>query len=114
MEDACFPPEPVLEAKPPRGAPGDGFVFRGKNFDGNLRDCDGDPARDVRVEFLQDGRTWEFGRLVSDKGSRLAARLEVPADAGSGRATVRATYGQGPPEDPYGRASAEAKFLVTE
>lgn len=114
MEDACFPPEPVLEAKPSRGGPGDGFVIRGKNFDGNLRDCDGDPARDVRVEFLQDGRTWELGRLVSDKDSRLAAKLEVPADARPGRATVRATYGQGPPEDPYGRTSAEARFLVTE
>jgi hypothetical protein len=114
IEDACFPPDPVLEAKPSRGAPGDGFGIRGENFDGNLRDCDGDPARDVRVEFLQDGRKWELGRLVSDKNSRLAAKLEVPADAGPGRATVRATYGQGPPEDPHGRTSAEARFLVTE
>lgn len=114
IEDACLPPEPVLEAKPSRGAPGDGFGIRGRNFDGNLRDCDDDPARDVRVEFLQDGRTWELGRLVSDKDSRMAAKLEVPADARPGRATVRATYGQGPPEDPYGRASAEVRFLVTE
>ncbi|QIN82100.1 hypothetical protein GBA63_05160 [Rubrobacter tropicus] len=113
-EAACASPEPILEAKPALGAPGDEFGIRGRYFDGNLTDCDDDPARGVRVEFLQDGRTWELGRLVSDKDSRLAAKLEVPADVGSGRATVRATYGQGPPQDPYGRASAEARFLVTE
>jgi hypothetical protein len=114
IEDACYPPEPILEVEPPRGAPGDGFGIRGKNFDGNLRDCDGDRARDVRVEFSQGGRTWELGRLVSDKGSRLDAILEVPADARPGRATVRAAYGQGPPDAPFGRRSAEAGFFVTE
>jgi hypothetical protein len=114
IEDACFPPEPVLEAKPHRGAPGDGFGIRGKNFDGNLRDCDDDPARGVRVEFLQDGRTWELGRFVSDEDSRLAAKLEVPADARPGPATVRTTYGKGAPEGPYGPVSAKARFLVTE
>jgi hypothetical protein len=114
IEDACFSPEPVLETKPSRGAPGDGFGIRGKNFDGNLRDCDDDPARGVRVEFLQDGRTWDLGRLASDEDSRLAAKLEVPADARPGPATVRTTYGKGSPKGPYGPASAKARFLVTE
>ena len=111
--DACFPPDPILKAKPSRGAPGDGFGIRGEHFDGDLRDCDGDPARDVRVEFLQDGRTWELGRLVSGKDSRLAAKLKVPTDARPGRATVRATYGRGSSEDPYGPQSTEARFFVT-
>jgi hypothetical protein len=109
---ACFSLPPVLEARPARGAPGDEFGIRGEHFDGDLRDCDDDPARDVRIEFLQDRRTWDLGVLVSDKDSRLAAKLRVPADAGPGRAVVRATLGKGPPEDPYGRQSAEARFLV--
>jgi hypothetical protein len=107
-EAECASLGPILEARPARGAPGNEFGIRGSYFDGNLRDCDNDPARDVRVEFLQDGRRWELGILISDKDSRLAAKLEVPANARPGRATVRATYGQGPPEDPYGRASVEA------
>ena len=113
-EAACGYPETSLEARPHRGAPGDEFGIRGRYFDGNLRDCDNDLARDVRVEFLQGGRRWDLGRLTSDEDSRLAANLEVPADARPGRATVRATYGQGPPGDPYGRSSAEARFFVTE
>ncbi len=113
-DGACISPGSMLKAMPARGAPGDEFGIRGSHFDGNLRDCDNDPARDVRVEFLQGGRRWDLGRLTSDEDSRLAAKLEVPADARPGRATVRATYGQGPPEDPYGRSSVEARFFVTE
>ncbi len=113
-DEACISPESILEARPARGAPGDEFGIRGRYFDGNLRDCDNDPARDVRVEFLQGGSRWDLGRLSSDKDSRLAANLQVPAEARPGRATVRATYGQGPPGDPYGRSSAEARFFVTE
>ena len=111
---ACATPEPILEARPARGAAGDEFGIRGRYFDGDLRDCDNDPARDVRVEFLQDGRRWELGRLASDEDSRLVARLEVPADAKPGRATVRATYGQGPPGNPYGQTTTEAGFFVLE
>ena len=111
---ACATPEPILEARPARGAAGDEFGIRGRYFDGNSRDCDNDPARDVRIEFLQDGRTWALGRLVSDENSRLAAQLRVPADAKPGRATVRATYGQGPPDDPYGQTTTEAGFFVLE
>lgn len=113
-EGACFSPEPILEAQPSRGAPGDEFGIRGKNFDANLRDCDDDPARDVRVEFLQGGRTWQLGSVEAYKGSRIAAKLEVPTNARPGRATVRATYGQGPPEVPYGRTPPEVRFFVTE
>jgi len=118
---ACASPAPVLEARPARGAPGDAFRVRGKHFVAGFSVCDDTgpdlsaqtvPARDVRVEFRQGGRTWELGRIEADKGSRLAARLEVPADARPGRATVRATYGHGPAEAPYGRVSAEARFSV--
>lgn len=112
-DSACAYPASTLRARPARGTPGDGFRLNGRYFDGDLRDCDDDPARDVRIEFLQDGKAWALGRFVSDENSRLAAQLRVPADAGPGRAVVRATYGQGPPEDPYGRQSVEARFLVT-
>ena len=112
-EAECASPGPILEARPARGAPGYEFGIRGRYFDGDLRDCDSDPARDVRVEFLQDGMRWDLGRLVSDKDSRLAAKLEVPADARPGRATVRATYEQRSPEDPRGETSIEARFFVT-
>lgn len=111
-EAACFSPEAILEAQPSRGAPGDEFSIRGKNFVADLGYCDDNPARNVRVEFLQDGKTWKLGSVEADKGLRIAAKLEVPAGAGPGRATVRATYGQGPPEAPYGRVSAEARFSV--
>lgn len=112
-EAACGWPEPTLQARPPRGAPGDGFGVRGRYFEADVRDCDKDPARKVRVEFLQGGRTWQLGSVEVSKGSRLAARLEVPADASPGRATVRATYEQRTPEDPRGKTSVEARFFVT-
>jgi hypothetical protein len=99
--------------KPSRGTPGYDVGIRGKHLDGNLRDCDDDPARDVRTEFLHDGRTWDLGSLVSDKDPRLAAKLRVPAGARLGRATVRTTHGQGTPRAPYGRQSAEARVFVT-
>lgn len=111
-DSACAYPASTLRARPARGAPGDGFRLNGRYFDGDLRDCDDDPARDVRIEFLQDGKTWALGRFVSDENSRLAAQLRVPADARPGRATVRATYGQGPPGDPYGQTTTEARFFV--
>ena len=113
-DGACAYPASTLRAHPARGAPGDGFRLNGRYFDGDPRDCDDDPARDVRVEFLQDGRMWALGRFVSDEDSRLVAKLEVPADAKPGRATVRATYGQGPPGDPYGQTTTEAGFFVLE
>jgi hypothetical protein len=122
---ACASPEPILEARPARGASGDEFSIRGRYFVAGFSVCDDTgtesdpsaqtvPARDVRVEFLQGGRTWELGSVKADKGSRIATQLEVPAGARPGRATVRATYGQGPPEAPYGRTSAEARFSVLE
>jgi hypothetical protein len=105
------------------GAPGDEFGIRGRHFVAGFSACDDTgsgspaaqtvPARDVRVEFLQGGRRWELGSVPADKGSRIASKLKVPADARPGRATVRATYGQGPPESPDGRMSVEARFFVT-
>ena len=111
---SCVLLEPVLNLKPSGGTPGDVFRVRGEYFDSNPTDCDDDPARDVRVEFSQGGRTWNLGEFESDANSRLAARLRVPVGARAGRATVRAAYGQGPPDDPYGRRSAEARFFVTD
>ena len=113
-EAACASPEPVLQARPARAAAGDEFQIRGRYFIAGFSTCDDTgsaspaaaqtiPASDVRVEFLQDGKSWDLGRLASDENSRLVARLRVPADATPGRATVRATYGQG---------SADARFFV--
>ena len=114
MTDACMPPEPILETEPSRGAPGAGFGVRGENFDADSRDCNNDPARNVRLQFLQDGRAWDLGSVdASPRGSRLAAELKVPNEARPGRATVRATYDQRAPRDLPGRASAEARFFVT-
>ncbi|HEX2729040.1 MAG TPA: hypothetical protein VHM16_04745 [Rubrobacteraceae bacterium] len=115
-EAACASPEPVLQARPARAAAGDEFQIRGRYFIAGFSTCDDTgsaspaaaqtiPASDVRVEFLQDGRAWDLGRLASDENSRLIAKLQVPVDATPGRATVRATYGQG---------SADARFFVTE
>lgn len=123
-EAACASPEPVLETRPSRGAPGDEFSILGRYFVAGFGACDDTgsgspaaqtvPARNVRVEFLQNGRTWELGSVEGDKGSRIAARPEVPAGARPGRATVRATYGQGPSESRFGRTSVEARFFVLE
>ena len=110
---ACGWPESSLEARPGRGAPGEEFGIRGRGFEADVRDCDEDPARDVRLEFLQDGRTWKLGSVDASKGWRLAAKLEVPTEARPGRATVRATHDQRSPEEPHGRASVEARFFVT-
>lgn len=113
-DDACMPPEPILETQPSRGAPGAEFGVRGENFDADSRDCDNDPARNVRLQFLQDGRAWDLGSVdASPRGSRLAAKLKVPNEARPGRATVRATYDQRAPRDLPGRASVEARFSVT-
>ncbi len=122
---ACATPAPILEARPSRGAPGNEFSIRGRYFVAGFSVCDDTgsgspaaaqtvPARDVRVEFVQGKRTWELGSVEADKGSRIATELEVPEDARPGRAIVRATYGQGPPESPYGRTSVEARFFVLE
>lgn len=110
---ACASPAPVLGARPARGAPGDAFRVSGKHFVAGFSVCDDTgrdpsgaqtiPARDVRVDFRQGGRTWELGRVEANASSRLAATFEVPADASPGRATVRATYGHG---------SAETRFSV--
>ena len=114
MTDACMPPEPILETQPSRGAPGAGFGVRGENFDADSRDCNNDPARNVRLQFLQDGRAWDLGSVDAfPRGSRLAVELKVPNEARPGRATVRATYDQRAPRDLPGRASAEARFFVT-
>lgn len=114
-DDACMPPEPILETEPSRGAPGAEFGVRGENFDADSRDCDNDPVRNVRLQFLQDGRAWDLSSVdASPRGSRLAAELKVPNEARPGRATVRATYDQQAPRDTHGRASVEARFFVTE
>ncbi len=110
---ACGWPETSLEARPQRGAPGDGFDVRGRYFESDVRDCDLDPARNVRITFSQGGREWKLGSFEVSEGARLSAKLEVPADAGPGRATVRATYEQRSRKDPRGETSVEARFFVT-
>ena len=110
---ACGWPETSLEARPQRGAPGDGFGIRGRYFESDVWDCDPDLARVVRITFSQGGREWKLGSFEVSEGSRLTAKLEVPADARPGRATVRATYEQRSRKDTRGETSVEARFFVT-
>ena len=85
----------------------------GGYFESDVRDCARDPARNVRITFSQGGREWKLGSFEVSEGARLSAKLEVPADAGPGRATVRATYEQRSRKDPRGETSVEARFFVT-
>ncbi len=117
---ACASMEPVLEAHPSRGAPGDEFEIRGTHFIAGSGACDdtpsGMPSRkvpnsDVSVEFRQDGRTWELGSVKADGEARIFATLKVPSGVRPGRAVLHASYEQksNAPSYPY---SAETWFLV--
>lgn len=103
---ACAAPLPTVEVSPQRAVPGEPFTLRGEGFIGRFF-CDdtGGPgiladddtraygARDIRLEYRQDGKTWRLG--TADAGRKLGfeTRVEVPADARPGPATVRAVGG---------------------
>ena len=115
----CASVEPVIEARPSRGAPGDEFEIRGRQFVAASGACDDTPSKtpsrkvpnsDVSVELRQDGRTWRLGSVKADGRARIFATLKVPAGARPGRAVLHASYEQGNvPSYPY---SAETWFLV--
>ncbi len=116
----CASVEPVLEAYPSRGVPGDEFEIRGSRFIAGSGACDDTPSEipprkvpdgDVSVEFRQGGRTWKLGSVNVDGEARIFATLKVPSGAGPGRAVLHAGYEQEPdaPSYPY---SAETWFLV--
>lgn len=120
-EAACAYPAPTLEARPARGAPGDRFRVSGGHFIAGFSACDDTPpemsaqtvpARDVRIEFWQDGRTWGLGSVEAGKNARIDATLEVPAGARPGRATVRATYTPGVGASTPPESVTETPFLV--
>ena len=82
-------PSPSLEAAPARAAPGATFQVSGSGFSSG---CDKiRPARDVRIDFRQNGRTWKLATVDADGQLTFDARMRVPAGARAGQATVRAT-----------------------
>ncbi len=95
-------PSPYLEAEPARAAPGASFRLRGNNFSSGCEEIK--PARGIRLDFRQGGRTWKLGTVDADRRLAFDARLRVPAGARPGRAAVRATTRSGEP--------VEERFLV--
>lgn len=86
-------PSASLEAEPARAAPGATFRLRGSGFSSG---CDKiGAARDVRIDFRQNGRTWNLATVDADRDLTFEARLHVPAGAHPGQATVRATTRSG-------------------
>ncbi len=101
---ACAAPLPTVEVSPQRAAPGGQITLRGDGFVGRLFCDDTGPgvfeddtraygARDIRLEYRQDGKTWKLG--TADAGRKLGfeTRVEVPEEARPGPATVRAVGG---------------------
>ncbi len=95
-------PSPYLEAEPARAAPGASFRLRGNNFSSGCEEIK--PARGIRLDFRQGGKTWKLGTVDADRRLAFDARLRVPAGARPGRAAVRATTRSGEP--------VEERFLV--
>lgn len=82
-------PSPSLETEPASAAPGTKFQLRGNGF---TSDCDEiRPARDIRIDFRQNGRTWELATVDADRQLTFDARVRVPTGARPGQATVLAT-----------------------
>lgn len=121
---ACASGPLKLEASPAEAAPGETFGLRGEGFYGDFvcndsgpavlsRPAGGRPTDGIRIEFLQNGRTWTLATVASDKNLRFDARgLAVPPHAEPGKALVRATSpstsrGIRPPQD-------DAPILVLE
>lgn len=88
---------PSIQAKPLRAAAGATFRLTGNDFSSG---CVGtSPARGIEVYFLQDGETWKLATLDAGRNHAFNTRLRVPAGAGPGRATVRATTSSGEREE---------------
>lgn len=100
----CAAPLPTIEASPQRAAPGEPITLRGEGFVGRFVCDDTGPgvleddtrahgARDIRLEYRQNGKTWKLD--TTDAGRKLGfeTRVEVPADARPGSATLRAVGG---------------------
>lgn len=86
-------PSPSLEAAPARAAPGATFQLRGFGFSSGCHKIK--PARDIRIDFRQNGRIWKLATVDADGQLNFDARMRVPADARAGQATVRATTRSG-------------------
>lgn len=82
-------PSSSLRAEPARAAPGAEFRLRGSGF---ASGCDEmRPARDIRIVFRQDRKTWTLATVDADRRLAFDVRLSVPDGAEPGRAALRAT-----------------------
>lgn len=78
-----------LKAEPTRAAPGVEFRLRGSGFSSGCDEVR--PARDIRIVFRQDGKTWTLATVDADRRLAFDVRLRVPDGAEPGRAALRAT-----------------------
>lgn len=92
-EAATGCPSPSLEVEPAKAAPGAPFQLRGQGLSSGCEKIR--PARDVRIDFRQDGKTWKLATVDAARDLAFEARLRVPAGARPGQATVRATTRSG-------------------
>ena len=95
-------PSPYLRIEPARAEPGATFRLRGNNFTAGCERIR--PAKGVRIDFRQGGERWRLTSVDADRDLSFETRLRVPAGAGPGRATVRATIRPG--------ESVEKRFVV--
>ena len=86
-------PTPSLEVEPARGATGATFWLHGNNFSTGCERLR--PAKDIRVDFRQDGKTRRLATVDAGRDLTFDVKLHVPAGARFGQATVRATTRSG-------------------
>jgi hypothetical protein len=81
--------------EPPRAAPGETFILRGRGFGGGCDDSNAPfrpdpPQQDIPIQMRQGGKAWDLATV--DAGGppdyAINVKLKVPKGATSGRATV--------------------------
>ena len=119
---SCGAAAPRIEASPVQAAPKGTLRLHGEGFYGEFVCNDtgipnpfepsgGRPTDGIRIELVQGARTWTLATVTSGKALSFDAEgLEIPTDAASGEAVVRATSPSVVPE--VLPPQAETPFLV--